>query len=73
MEYSVSLMYAPLPDTSLTNYTGNLFGKEYGERVDDFKVEFERAQKSLDRSVGLEIFKSVDGIGRFHIKAFESS
>lgn len=48
----------------LTNRPGQLFGKEYGETLTAFKTEFARARTSFDRSIQLEIFQAVAGIGK---------
>lgn len=64
----MSLMYNRLPDMLLTNHTGNLFGNEYREKLDGFKDEFGRARESFDRSIGLEMFKAIHGIGGIHVK-----
>ena len=42
---------------------GNLIGNEYQEKVNDLKTEFEKAKESFDRSIRLEIFKAIRGIG----------
>jgi hypothetical protein len=55
----------------VTTHIGNLFGGEYREKVDEYKTELAQAKESFDRSIGLEIFKAVDGIGRFHVKKLE--
>jgi hypothetical protein len=52
-----------LPDVSCI---GNLFGNEYREKVDEFKEELAGAKESFDRSIGLEVFKVIHGIGGFY-------
>ena len=42
---------------------GNLIGDKYQEKVDDLKKESKKAMESFDRSLRLEIFKAIHGIG----------
>jgi hypothetical protein len=68
MQQSVSLTCICLCVTFLTNYLGNLFRSEYREKADEFKKELARAKESFDRSIRLETFEAIDGIGGFHVK-----
>ena len=52
-----------------TVFVGNLIGSDYKEKLDDFKENFERAKKSFDLSLRLEIFKAIHGIGE-HTASF---
>ena len=45
------------------NYPGNLFGDEYKTRLGELKIKFSRAKESFDRSIQLETFKAIHGIG----------
>ena len=47
------------------NYPGNLFGDEYKTRLGELKIKFSRAKESFDRSIQLETFKAVHGIGEW--------
>ncbi len=42
---------------------GDLIGAEYKEKISKFQKDLVRAKESFDRSVQLEIFAAVDGIG----------
>ena len=42
---------------------GNLFGKTYEDKIKDFKDGFDRAKSSFDRSISLEMFVAINGIG----------
>ena len=44
---------------------GNLIGNEYQEKVNNLKTEFDKARKSFDLSLRLEIFKAIHGIGEY--------
>jgi hypothetical protein len=67
MEYSVSLMCVCPRSIFLTDYAENLFGNEYRKKVGDFKTELDRAKESFDRSIALEKFKAIHGIGTFQL------
>ena len=47
---------------------GNLISirsNEYQEKVDEFNKKFKSAKESFDRSLRLEIFKAIYGIGEY--------
>ena len=47
---------------------GNLISirsNEYQEKVDEFNKKFKSAKESFDRSLLLEIFKAIHGIGEY--------
>lgn len=45
-------------------YLGNLFGQAYKDHIDGFKNDLERTKNAFNRSVLLEIFEAIDGIGK---------
>ncbi len=64
---AVSLVCKDLRDLPVTSdrCLGDLIGSEYREKINRLQKEFARAKKSFDRSVQLEIFVAVDGIGQY--------
>ena len=52
-----------LRDKSSSGVLGNLIGSEYGDKTEEFKLEFARVKDEFNRGVGIEIFKIVHGGG----------
>ena len=46
-----------------TTRIGNLLGKAYKDKIDGFKEDLERTREAFNRSISLEVFKAIDGIG----------
>ena len=44
---------------------GNLLGKAYKDKIDGFKEDLERTMEAFNRSISLEVFRAIDGIGEY--------
>ena len=55
----------------IAHHVGNIFGAGRRDELNEMTAEFARAKEAFDRSLQLEIFKAVDGIGQsIHIRLY---